>query len=467
MPTLNTTTGDTEARLVKAEATPVPHGTAANYNYNFTRVWPWVDPTYADGLLDTLAKTLSVSNPYADGQQYTGTFAITTWMEEDSVDGERAVHIFQGMTKVPAATDCDTAAELVAYPYVIVQSEEILDAFGDAAHQGDEDIISFTWQNMNQGSRSGLMSETSANYTTQLGALVTGYTYLNRKWKDEPNNTGTFMLLYQNEAWTNTTPTLKTLAWENAKPDGSDDGMDARKISAAEGIPTASAATILAAASATSGYTLDDVEIVYRKDGEYGFRRRETKQRGTGATYAVYHQFVNNIYRQEQAKTRVWKHLTAANALSIFTDAVAHRNEMWLSSYTAESSGYYLDYIRRDPESNGLFTITRVCKIPVTATAEVWPEATPVTAAKVWYRRKYRRLHGIEYRRYWTYNSWHTYHATSGDAEQQYTTLLAARIAEPGSGVNWLGKPYHWEMRLTICTADSGWLSTNVTNPQA
>ncbi len=93
----NTTIPESDARLINRTVFPNNGGEVLE------RVWPFIDATEADGLITT-ARGKKVYDPdtvQIDGQLLTGTYwNVQTWGMEDSVDGQRVVHIHQKLAKV-------------------------------------------------------------------------------------------------------------------------------------------------------------------------------------------------------------------------------------------------------------------------------------------------------------------------------------------------------------------------------
>ena len=131
---LNTTIPEASARLVNISGIPTEPG------FKLIRKWPFIDATYADGLVTGLLNgSATVSNPQADEQTYTGTFVIgeVKGIGQD----DRSVEITQELTKVTSVTELSVLAGLTP----IKQGLKNVDhPFGDAGGYSTNESLSNT-----------------------------------------------------------------------------------------------------------------------------------------------------------------------------------------------------------------------------------------------------------------------------------------------------------------------------------
>jgi len=100
-----TTIPNAGARLVRVQAEP-------NLGlFKLTRRWPYIDPNTADTLITGLKNTLTVTDPQADSQAYSGTFAIgKVWGDKES-DG--SVTIYQELSEFDTTWDASNPEDLI------------------------------------------------------------------------------------------------------------------------------------------------------------------------------------------------------------------------------------------------------------------------------------------------------------------------------------------------------------------
>ena len=192
---LNQTTTEAEARLIREV------GDVGVAGSKLIRGWPWVAGNAASGetvqsLMATLRAVSSYTDPKANSKTYTGTYANSEVESRDETEfgtGERAPAIIQTLTKVDAVT---AFASLSGLSPLISQENEILEPFGYGAGEGD--VVAYRYVNISTGSQAACMAISDANLASIPGA---GWTYVDRKFEEQTDNTAVFTVLLRKVAW--------------------------------------------------------------------------------------------------------------------------------------------------------------------------------------------------------------------------------------------------------------------------
>ena len=183
--TLQTTIAEEVARL---ETRDVEHLVAGD---SFVRYWPDISNQAAGGLMLTLRTTATVVGPYADGHVVSGTFALgRVWcMESDA--SERAVTIYQTLTKTWTYSEAEGEDGLpTPIPMARIQ---VLDAF--SLSEGVDYVEGRRYLNLNPASKAEFMAMTITP--------PTGYTEKDRRWDvdDGEKRTATMSILFRKVTW--------------------------------------------------------------------------------------------------------------------------------------------------------------------------------------------------------------------------------------------------------------------------
>ena len=367
---LATTLATGEARLGEHDGDPLVGG------FRFRQFWPYVDPTYVDTLVVALNNITNVVNPQADAQTYTGLF-VASQITSKRLD-DAAIEVSRWLTKVNSPSN---STMLSALPYRIIEDNTILRLFG--IETGEGDYRACIWDNLSpeESIRTNLLITVSD--AQLVSAFAVGWTYAERHWKDQKDNTGTFIAVFRKSAWTNTSGSTggkvpaRTNIWgyANYVPDTAAEGLDVKKFTGSDGIPTADIPDMITNVTVEGGYALDSVRADDSGDGQSVLRTTMTKQRGT-AVYVI-QRFQPAVGNREESQTIYWHNLTAGNATSIYNDATLNYADMTASTYYASPAGHQLAYVGRDALANGLYDITRVTTKPNYGLA-IWPESTAV-----------------------------------------------------------------------------------------
>jgi len=160
------------------------------------RFVPFIDATEADALLAAISSP--VTDPYADQQEYSGTYAIGASIAKGEDD--RSVTIQEALTYV---TDVTGLSDLSALDPILLQKNEILDLFNFEEGEGDE--IGLQYRNLTTDSRATLMNTLTDAQLVSLAPAAPGsrtWVYQNRIFNENAdNNTATFSILLRIVTW--------------------------------------------------------------------------------------------------------------------------------------------------------------------------------------------------------------------------------------------------------------------------
>ena len=156
------------------------------------------------GSANNLTASTIVSNPYAGvKEKFPGKWAVTRVRMSEGEEPAGA-HV-QELAQV---YDAESLTALAALKYVKTRDNEILGLFD--FKQGESDAFALVWRNLNpsDASETALMETiTDAQLVAQFGV---GWTYSDRHWKVEENNTATFVVAFSKVAWNSWTSVKST-----------------------------------------------------------------------------------------------------------------------------------------------------------------------------------------------------------------------------------------------------------------
>jgi len=183
---LYTTLADAKARLIPGR---IKNPTIAGDKIN--RRWEKIDATEADALMATVPST--VTDPVADGQTYTGTYAVGQQLAQ--AQGDRAVTITQELTLINTITS--TIGTLQALSPLKEYNNEILRAF--SLEEGEGDRIAWTYKNINPENRSIAWAYSDSDIESTVGANAGEY--LSRRFIIQEDGTATFVIITEGHTW--------------------------------------------------------------------------------------------------------------------------------------------------------------------------------------------------------------------------------------------------------------------------
>ncbi|MBU1457016.1 MAG: hypothetical protein KKD01_20065, partial [Proteobacteria bacterium] len=271
---LYTATSEATARLAKERGDPwIPRAAVEGSNVCgrvITRYWPEIDASVADTLVTTMLGVTAVSDPQADGQTYTGAYAVSdVWKEEGE---DRRVTIYQKLTRVVTVT---TGSDL---PTAIAVGS--VDAINDFQLQvGTTNITIYKYLWLHPSSRVNALNSTTVAITPP-----NGLTELKRFFDVEPlgDRTGTLTVVFQAVIWPNTvaagTPTYSHITAEEGS--ASESGKDHSQTTQYFGVANSDADSVidtLSESTPSGSWVTDMIRYAERNPGEAVITRNRVK----------------------------------------------------------------------------------------------------------------------------------------------------------------------------------------------
>ena len=344
---LTTSLSDSLWRVVTEPLDPKPAGAI------LIRETPNLDATVMQALMATQLSTLTVTNPVADGQTYTGLW-VNSKPEAIPTEGDdrRWFSLRQTLTKV---TDATTYATLPS-TYLELYGKEALIPFALVEGTGDE--ITRMWLYLNPAREATLAALAVGDITPPAG-----YAEKQRKLEIEQrgDRTLTLTVLFRKVTWTNTLTgsniptTAHAVEYRGAN---SEKGMGSERTNTYFGVPVASAETAVNALKTydTAAWRAVSASFVQRANGE-GVVTQEAAAINTANTAndALVQQMTRNLSGAKKGYIRFWPNLTPTVA-----DALIATLET-SSTFAVSGTTYTSVQIQRnsDPKS-GLVTVTQV-----------------------------------------------------------------------------------------------------------
>ncbi len=196
---LYTTTSEAQARLVGFQ------GEEATPGYVLTRKWEFIDATVADTLVVALEAVTQYTNPQADGQTYTGTFANS--VVESSADDKRQVTITQQLTLVAVIGTTD-AIDDMPEPLVTRYTDEDINDLEFSDWEVPRQRLRLTWANIDPESIDNVVDQdniSKADWEAEAATYVSSgltedvaseWEYSALNWSHERNGTATVVVDY-------------------------------------------------------------------------------------------------------------------------------------------------------------------------------------------------------------------------------------------------------------------------------
>lgn len=356
-------TDSNDADLFQITGNPKISGTEVQ------RDWHYIDPTKSDTLYTALnAITSYNSGIKVNKQLYSGKFIVSKVVPIEESD--RTVTIRQQLVKVNVVTS--DIADLAALTPTITQDNEILKLFD--FEEGEGDNIVYVYKNIDPANRSICMDYSDSDLVTNLPGA--GWSYLERRFKEEDDNTGTFAVAFKKTEWTNSTGsspnkainTVRIFQHTNYDPKNDKAGIRRGKVDGGRGIPIADVEEIRDNQKADAGWAIKGVSIAELGNGEASLKRFQIKKRATDSSYETFFRPATGV--QSEAEQVDWHDLADSDALLIYNDAKANRNDMGAATYATADTGHVLQSIGRpiqtgvDSVGNNLFGVTRTTYKP-------------------------------------------------------------------------------------------------------
>lgn len=165
-----------------------------------TRFWQGIDPLYQEDLVTARLAVKSRTNIHVRNQEFTGTFAVSDVTAQPMQD-DGAIMIIEVLTQISTIT---AIADLTALTPMFSRENEILNVFSLQAGEGDYTTAIYT--NLNPASRETIMGLADANIITAVtagggGAISGTWTYVDRKFIDQKDNTAQLVILIKIMTW--------------------------------------------------------------------------------------------------------------------------------------------------------------------------------------------------------------------------------------------------------------------------
>jgi len=419
---LLTTTTEADARLVSRK------GELEGNGFVLTRMWPFIDATLAVTLTDALRGTATINNPKADNLAYSGTFVRSdVESKEGSGDNDdmnqRYVNIVDTLIKVATVSNIDS---LAALQNIIIQENEILNAFG--LDEGEEDIITYIFFDINPASRAAFMAISDANMVSSLPG--SGWTYVDRKFEDQKDGTARVSVIFKKETYLNVTGstpdkdllTRHIYGYENVNDAGGTPyyGIRSTKTDGADGIPTDNIEEIRDNQAAQAGYAITDINITDNKDGSSSLRRRQVKQRSATSQFVTSYSPQNG--GQEETQVVEWYDLSATDAATVYDNANTNKADMTGATPAA-------------PTGHVLKTISRPVQTGVDSSGSPLFDIRRITYKPLWNFSTFNTKHDIDEEVQWKYDQV-TVYDSGGGAEEKDRTIWRKpyTVYDGGSG---------------------------------
>ena len=311
---------EADARLVGFVGDPQIAGS------RMTREWKWLLPTAADTLYTSALGTTSVTDPKADNQAFTGTFAVATLAPIKEPDG--TVTIRQVLTKVTAIT---AYTDLAALTPRVKRGKEKVNPETFTGWQSDLETCELTYLNLTVGSLAVLntvATVTDANLETEANDNADTQTWKIRQrvFTKNEDNTGTFICTFIEKNYVAfNASNFKTTSITDPAGFISTGTVGKGVESTVKGLDVANVATDIAAVSATSGYAID--KIVARIDGaEVTLVREETAVDAylNLAPTQITKRFP--VGKSEDQIVCVWRNVARASVATVYAAAIIEGN---------------------------------------------------------------------------------------------------------------------------------------------
>ena len=179
---------DDEWRLQTGSTIPITE------SLRLIRRLPHVNPEFADDMLVARRTVTSVDDPYADGEQYTGKFAVSEVRSDKDEDG--SITFTETLTELNEVEDID---DLSALSPRVLQKNEILELFG--FDEGEGDYLAYMWDEMDPEDQDNLMNIPDASLVSDIAGA--GWTYADRKFEVKKDGTAGFTVAFRAVNWTN------------------------------------------------------------------------------------------------------------------------------------------------------------------------------------------------------------------------------------------------------------------------
>jgi hypothetical protein len=266
---------------------------------SLTRSWEKIDATVADTLVSAVTGS-TVTNPEADGQTYTGTFARNTITAKGQDD--RSVIVLEDLTLINTVTA--TIGTLQALSPTKTYDNEILNNWG--INEGELDTVLWQYKNMNPSDAQRIicLGYSDSDIEATLG-LAAG-SYQKRRFDIQEDNTATFTIASEEPTWS-------SASWATQKKEMQESNSNGHRVArqtTATGLDNAAGNTAYAAAKADTTEVTRTVLMARLTELANGERVvDQTKgeiSESTDTAEMVVIQVQSPVGRREAAVGRVW-----------------------------------------------------------------------------------------------------------------------------------------------------------------
>ncbi|MBM4092040.1 MAG: hypothetical protein FJ276_21800 [Planctomycetes bacterium] len=180
---------DAEWRLVGASVDP------ATGVFKFTREHRNMNIAAWDDQVTALKSVATLTDPYASGEKYTGTFAAVTHEPVKEEDGSLTIR--QTLTQLQAPAD---VAALKALTYRVREKDTIL--LPETTYTGLRKLRWYTWEGLNPSAETACLGITAADLVSNFPGA--GWVYADRDFEKQRDGTATFVVYFEQFTWSDT-----------------------------------------------------------------------------------------------------------------------------------------------------------------------------------------------------------------------------------------------------------------------
>lgn len=240
-----------------------------------------IESGQVDDALDYLNKYTSTKNRMQtntvtytandiNSKRFAGTWVLVN-VSWDLADVETGVGLL--VRQLKRLVSADTLAELAAADNVVQENNEIVEPFNFKT--GESDRKALVWVSLNPGSKSAVMALTDTQLVTQFAS---GWTYVDRHWKNEADGTASFSVGFQKVAWNAWTNTLTPDIEQWSSVSGDRTGVSYTWLSlqnSDKDTAVSDCVNGVGGVAADAGFFIADVTFANRGDGAFNITQTQ------------------------------------------------------------------------------------------------------------------------------------------------------------------------------------------------
>jgi hypothetical protein len=308
-----------------------------------------------EGTLDTIV------DPKMGDETFSGTYRQVKCFDGGTAND--AGWVYQELRRVQAPA---TEIALAALAYLRTQDEAVVRPFG-FLHTFSAGLVTTTngktwgaayiFYDLSPTAKATVLGFDAAALVTRLPGA--NWTYVDRKWEDVADNTGTLVILFQRVEWLNLWGNRRVVAESN--PNDTEEGT---RTLEAGGISETNLATQYDLAKAVeTGKVVEAVSVSEGDKGERTIRAGQanvTELPGTGASasIALTIHLTPAIGVRGGSATRRWKRISLAYKNALVAEGGLARSNFTCPSETGSTS-YYHRSVSISEHGNGVYTVTQ------------------------------------------------------------------------------------------------------------